>query len=161
MAETTAAARKAQITTKLDSLTERDREIGREIGAKLADGKAVPPKLRTERATLREDIEDLVSALPHLDRQMQAETTAAKAAERAVATAQLSGVEKECVAWGEDLRELLAPVVAHLETEGGLDSRYKAAQRGVSDRADGHLANAAGVGIQPLQKLRAILSRVA
>ena len=160
MAETTAAARKAQITTKLDSLTERDRSIGREIGAKLADGKAVPPKLRTERATLREDIEDLTAALPHLDRQMQAETAAAKAAERAAATAQLSGVEDECRAWGEDLRGLLAPVVAHLETEGGLDSRYKAAQRALGGTANGHLAETAGVGIRPLMKLRTIIGEL-
>ena len=159
MAETTAAARRAEIVARLDSLTERDREIAREIGAKLAEGKAVPAKLRTERASVREEIEDLAAAMPHVERAAAAEKAAAEAAQKRAAAARLASVETEVDEWRATLLELLAPVADHLGTEAALDSRYKAAQRPVhGGRADGHLADAAGFGIQRLQKLRAAIA---
>ena len=160
MAETTAAARKAQITTKLDSLTERDREIGREVGAKLADGKAVPPKLRTERATLREDIEDMVAALPHLDRQMQAETTAQAAEVQAEKQARLSAVKSEAADLGQELREAWGPVARIVKEAHVLDPVYRAASKASTGRGDDPVAEPMGVPLKILRALADISSRL-
>jgi len=160
MAETTAAARRAEIMARLDSLTERDREIAREIGAKLAEGKAVPAKLRTERASVREEIEDLTAALPHVERQMQAEKAAEEAARKQAATSAKRAVEEEAAGVGASIRTLWVPLAAELAKVPDLDTRFRAAQRAVTGRGDAPVSEPMGLPLPILRDLEDIGRRL-
>lgn len=56
---------------QIDALAERERAVNSEIGSALANGGEVAA-LRDERREVRDLIEDLSAALPHLERQLNA-----------------------------------------------------------------------------------------
>ena len=101
--------RRGDILARLDLLTSRDRELSREIGAKVADGAKSPQKLRDERRDMRDEIEDLTAALPVLDREAEAARTAQAAEVQAEKQARLSAVKSQAADLGQELREAWEP----------------------------------------------------
>lgn len=64
---------------RIDELSERERTVNQDIGRGIANGGEVGP-LRDERRNVRDEIEDLTAALPHLERQVEAAQKAEAAA---------------------------------------------------------------------------------
>ena len=152
--------RRGHIRARLDVLTERDRELSREIGAKVANGAKSPPKMRDERRDVRDEIEDLTAALPVLDREAEASQTAQAAEVQAEKQARLSAVKSEAADLGRELREAWGPVARIVKEAHALDQAYRAASREATGRGDNPVTEPMGVPLSILRGLTDLSSRM-
>jgi len=152
--------RRGEILTRLDVLTERDRELSRAIGTKVADGAKSPPKMRDERRDVRDEIEDLTAALPVLDREAEAAQTAQAAEAQAEKHRRLSAIKSEAADLGQELRKAWAPVARIVEKANALDSVYRAASIEATGRGDNPVSEPLGVPLSVLEGLTDLSNRV-
>lgn len=89
---------------RIDELSERERTVNQDIGRGIANGGEVGA-LRDERREVRDEIEDLTAALPHLERQLEEARQAARVDNLSTEMAALDGRVSE---GGDVLRECLS-----------------------------------------------------
>ncbi len=157
---TKVADRLRQIEARLDELTDRDREVGREIGAKVAEGKTAPAKLREERREIREELEDLVAAKPHLEREAERERADAEREAANAAAARVVAVEDEAATIGDSIREAFAPIAVELAKVPDLDRRYRAAQREAIGKGNTPASEPMGLSLDFLRTLEDLATEV-
>lgn len=136
--------RRAEIRDRLDVLTEEDREVSREIGQRIADGKDATKTLRSKRADIRDETEDLTAALPHLEREIEALEKKVRAGRIEAAHGRLQAVEEQAAEVGDAIRAGLRSLAEPLDRVAELDREYKRAQldvAGAEGRTGGGLAN--------------------
>lgn len=149
-------ARRAELSARADALEEAQRAATAKVHEAIASGRAPTDKQRRARDDALRELEEVEGAIIVLDGQITAARATVTREQAEADAAALATAENGCERWGAKLRDLLAPVAAHLATEGELDAAYKAALRPLhGGRADGNAADAAGFGIARLQKLRA------
>lgn len=161
-------ARRDELRTRIDVLTDEERQTMRQIGAAIASGDIPSARLRKARQDARDGLEDMVSALPFVEREIAEAQEALRRARVAEAQAEVRQVEAKAEAWGEALQKLLAPVVARLAEIPAMQAEFDRTRSvvhrltNVTDggRLNQRITEFSGFGTSFLRDLKSICERL-